>query len=81
MPEPKPPSSPRPCRNKRLGRIIRRMRGKAGLTQLALAHRMGRRGDDAGAYVCRLEKGHQNPTLDTLTLISKALDVPLGDLL
>jgi DNA-binding XRE family transcriptional regulator len=69
----KKPSSP-------LGRKLRRARSKAGLTQLALAHKSGYKGPDAGAHICRIEAGAQKPQLETLIRISKALGIELGEL-
>jgi len=60
---------------------IRDAREAKSLTQLALAHRIGYRGDDAGAYICRLEAGAQEPRLSTVTRLAKALGVSVGHLL
>lgn len=63
------------------GTAIRTAREHRGLTQLALAHKIGYSGDDAGAKVSRIETGAQEPRLDVLTRISKALGVPLSKLI
>lgn len=64
-----------------LGENIRKARNRRDLTQLALAHAIGLKGDDAGAYICRIEGGSQEPRLDTLTKLAKALKVKLDFLL
>lgn len=79
MPSPLPP--PKRIYPSQLGPNIRKARSKAGLSQLALAHKLGYQGDDAGAFICRIELGQQQPRLDTLTRISKALKVSVGELL
>lgn len=60
---------------------IKDARERKGLTQLALAHLLGYRGEDAGAYICRLECGHIEPRLRTLQRIAAALKTTVGDLL
>jgi len=60
---------------------LRKARGKAGMTQLALAHEAGYKGKDAGAHICRIESGQQKPQLETLMRISKALGVRLEELI
>lgn len=65
---------------KQLGANIRRAREAAHMTQLVLAHCIGLSGQDAGAYISRVESG-QEPRLKTLQLIAIALKVSLGDLL
>jgi transcriptional regulator with XRE-family HTH domain len=64
-----------------LGENIRRTREAAGISQLALAHKLGRQGENAGAYICRIETDKTEPRTSTLRLIAKALDVTLQDLL
>jgi transcriptional regulator with XRE-family HTH domain len=71
---PKPPKSA-------LGEAIRRARTTKGLTQLALAHALGYEGDDAGAYISRVESGHQSPRIETLSRIADALGVTVCALL
>ena len=56
-----------------VGRNVKRLRIAAGLTQAALAERMG----VDRAYVSGLELGQRNPTVLTLWHISKALGVGL----
>lgn len=68
-------------RKRTLGTAIRAARNEAGITQLALAHAIGYTGDDAGAYISRVESDSQAPRLDTLQRIAKALHVPLCELL
>lgn len=68
-------------RSSPLGENIKAARDKANLTQLALAHAIGYTGDDAGAYVSRVESGQQAPRIDTLQRIADALGVPVCSLL
>jgi len=56
-----------------VGRNVKRLRLAAGLTQAALAERMG----VDRAYVSGLELGQRNPTVVTLWHITKALGVGL----
>ena len=56
---------------------LRRLRVKRDLSQEALAV-------DAGvdrSYVGRIERGVENPTVETLDRLAKALDVPAAELL
>lgn len=64
-----------------LGENIRLARSARGITQLALAHAIGYAGDDAGAYISRVESGHQAPRIDTLERIANALGVTVCALL
>lgn len=64
-----------------LGQNIRTARTKAGMTQLALAHAIGYTGDDAGAYISRVESDTQAPRIDTLLRIAEALQVTMCSLL
>jgi transcriptional regulator with XRE-family HTH domain len=64
-----------------LGENIRNARTKANLTQLALAHAIGYTGDDAGAYISRVESNTQAPRIDTLLRIAEALGVTMCSLL
>jgi len=57
-----------------VGRNVRRLRIAAGLTQAALAERMG----VDRAYVSGLELGQRNPTVVTLWHIAQALGVRVG---
>jgi transcriptional regulator with XRE-family HTH domain len=56
-----------------VGRSVKRLRIAAGLTQAALADRMG----VDRAYVSGLELGQRNPTIVTLWHTAKALEVTL----
>jgi len=56
-----------------VGRNVQRLRIKAGLSQAALAERMG----VDRAYVSGLELGQRNPTILSLWHISEALGVKL----
>jgi len=60
-----------------LGSIIRTFRKQQGLTQRALAARVGL----TTTYVCAIERGQRNVTLWTLLYIAAALQVPLSTLL
>jgi transcriptional regulator with XRE-family HTH domain len=56
---------------------IRKLRVKRGLSQEALAV-------DAGvdrSYVGRIERGVENPTVETLERLAAVVDVPVADLL
>ncbi len=64
-----------------LGSAIKEARTKAQLTQLQLAHRIGYQGDDAGAYISRVESNNQEPRIDTLCRIAEALGVTVCGLL
>lgn len=64
-----------------LGQNILKARTKANLTQLALAHAIGYTGDDAGAYISRVESNTQAPRIDTLQRIAEALGVSVCSLL
>jgi transcriptional regulator with XRE-family HTH domain len=56
-----------------VGRNVQRLRIEAGLSQAALADRMG----VDRAYVSGLELGQRNPTIVTLWHIAEALGVKL----
>lgn len=64
-----------------LGENIKHARTAKGLTQLTLAHAIGYTGDDAGAYISRVEAGLQEPRLETLSRIAEALGVAVCSLL
>lgn len=64
-----------------LGQNIKRARNAKGITQLALAHAIGYTGDDAGAYISRVESDTQAPRIDTLLRIAEALQVTMCSLL
>lgn len=61
-----------------LGSNIRRIREEAEISQLALAHKMGWRGSNAGAQISRFENGSKEPRFSTLERIAKALGVSVG---
>ncbi len=60
-----------------LGEIIRKMRITKGLTQKALADKLGK----TPQYVSKLEKSTNSPNISTLSRLAAALDVGLSDLL
>jgi len=67
-----PSEQPQPA----IGRAIRQVRGKRGLTQEAVAH-------DAGITTATLgviERGLSNPPWATVKSIGAALDVSIGEL-
>ena len=58
--------------------MIRDLRDKKGLSQRALAAKVG----VTGAYVALLESGkRKNPSLDVLKRVARALGVQVADLL
>lgn len=63
------------------GQPIKAAREARGLTQLELAHVLGLKGDDAGAWISRLERGQYSPRVSTLQRIATALGVPVEKLL
>lgn len=61
---------------KKIGKNIRRIRVKKGLTQLDLAAECEMEESNIG----RIENGNTNPTVRTLLKIAKALGVSLSEL-
>ena len=59
-----------------LGRAIRQLREKRGLTQEAVAHEAGVTASTYGL----IERGHSNPTWATARDIAGALGVSIGEL-
>jgi transcriptional regulator with XRE-family HTH domain len=59
-----------------VGTNVKMLRLAAGISQAALAERMG----VDRAYVSGLELGQRNPTIITLWHLAKALDVPIRTL-
>lgn len=59
-----------------LGLRIKKIRCELGLSQEELAYRCGMHASHIGF----LERGHRNPTLDTLERISLGLDISLSEL-
>lgn len=63
---------------KRLSRVIKTLRQEKGLSQKALAEQCG----VTDAYITMLESGkRKNPSLEILKKLSKALGVPVTELL
>jgi transcriptional regulator with XRE-family HTH domain len=62
--------------SKRVGVKLKQFRTQQGLTQAAVAKKVR----VTQAYIALLEKGQQNPTLDVLERLSKALKVTVGEL-
>jgi transcriptional regulator with XRE-family HTH domain len=56
-----------------IGKRIRELREAKGLTQTQLQHRSGMIRND----ISRIENGHRVPTLESITRIANALEVPL----
>jgi transcriptional regulator with XRE-family HTH domain len=59
-----------------VGGNVQRLRLAAGLTQAALAERLGM----DRAYISGLELGQRNPTVVTLWHVAQALGVPVGQI-
>lgn len=71
----------KPITNNQLGDNIRSAREAKGLSQLALGHLLGWKGDDAGAQVSRYENGLKEPRLSTVVRIVRVLGIDLTALL
>ena len=61
---------------KRLGMRLKQLRATNDLNQTNLAKKVG----VTQAYIAMLEKGQQNPTLDVLQRLAKALKVTVAEL-
>jgi transcriptional regulator with XRE-family HTH domain len=62
----------------RVGRVLKKLREREGLSQLELA----KRAKVGQGYISELEAGQKkNPGLETLRKIAKALGVPVTELL
>jgi XRE family aerobic/anaerobic benzoate catabolism transcriptional regulator len=59
-----------------LGKAIRQLRDKRGMTQEALAHAAG----VTVGHLSMIERGHSNPTWATVKAIAAALDVSMVEL-
>ena len=59
-----------------LGKAIRQLRQKRGLTQVALGEKAG----ITGRSLSLIERGHANPTWGTVKSIANALNVSMGEL-
>lgn len=59
------------------GKIIKRLRANAGLSQEELAYRAGMH----RTYIGIIERGEKNITLENAYKISKALNIPLSHIL
>jgi transcriptional regulator with XRE-family HTH domain len=59
-----------------LGKAIRQLRQKRGLTQVALGEKAG----ITGRSLSLIERGHANPTWSTAKSLAAALGVSMGDL-
>jgi transcriptional regulator with XRE-family HTH domain len=61
----------------RFGDNMRRLRESQGISQEAFAQKAGIH----RTYVGNLERGKHSPTLETILLVARALNVPVRDLL
>jgi len=78
----KPPPAPLPTPPSRtLGENLKQQRLARNLSQLSLAHAIGLNGDDAGAFISRLELGTQQPRLSTLRKLALALGCKVTELI
>ena len=59
-----------------IGKTIQRLRKRRNLSQAALAEKMGVH----ITYLSNIERGKENPTLDTFIKLSRALGVELAEL-
>lgn len=59
-----------------IGARIKEIRQKKSLTQEQLAERM----DINSKYLSGIERGKENPTLNTLIKLAKSLDVDIGEI-
>lgn len=64
-----------------IGDNIKTARTRRDMTQLLLAHKIGMSGEDAGAFISRIEAGIQEPRIGTLRKIAKALGVKVEKLM
>lgn len=71
------PAHPKP----HIGENIRRARESKGFSQDQLARALGHEGENVGAHISRIEKGHTQPRVDTIQAIADALRVDMRDLL
>ena len=62
---------------RRIGTALRSRREARGLSQEALA----KKASVTREYVNKLEAGHHDPTVGTLSRLARALGVPLAELL
>jgi transcriptional regulator with XRE-family HTH domain len=69
-----PRTSTSPLDSALVGKAIRHTRTAAGVTQGALAERLG----VSAAYVGKLETGRANPTVGMLSRVARALDARLA---
>jgi transcriptional regulator with XRE-family HTH domain len=61
----------------KLARKIKKIRKEKEMTQLKLAEKAG----IAQSFLSNIENGLQSPSLKNLEKVSKALEIPLNDLL
>lgn len=61
---------------KKLGQRVGELRGRAGLSQRALAARAG----IDRSFLSEIESGRRSPTVDTLSILVRALGVELAEL-
>jgi transcriptional regulator with XRE-family HTH domain len=58
------------------GKVLRRLRQEAGLTQ----EELGFEADLRRTYISILELGHQQPTLTTIVKLATSLNIPAADM-
>lgn len=63
-------------RKELIGRRLRELRRKKGLSQEALSEKA----EITSNYLSRLERGTENPTLDTLIRIADALEIEMWEM-
>lgn len=63
--------------SKKIGKMVRNIRERKGITQEQLALNAGLN----RAYIGYIERGERNPSTDTLVKIAKALKIQLHELL
>lgn len=59
-----------------VGKMIRELRNKGGMTQKELAEKA----DISTSYLCDIEVGRTNPSLRTLERISKAFGITMKEM-
>lgn len=75
-----PPEQKKPPRTPALGALgeaVKRLRKERGFTQEELGERMDNRDHQAPALI---ERGHRNPTHETLQILATALGVRLSEI-
>jgi len=71
------PRPPRSAAHGTLGRVVRELRARFGLSQEGLAFQSGLHRN----YVGAIERGEINPTFSTLIRLSRGVPIPLSELI